>query len=327
MDHSGIKIFSGTSNVPLAKSIVNQLGLELGDLKLDHFADGEISVKINETVRGYDVFFVQPTSPNVNDHLMEALVCCDAFKRASAHSINLVMPYYGYARQDRKTAGREPITAKLVADLLTTSGADRILTVDLHAGQIQGYFDIPVDHFLGAPLLAQYFRPLVDQDPASWCVVSPDLGGVTRARKFSHLLGLPIAILEKVRPKPNESTIQNIIGDVEGKNCIIIDDIIDTAGTITNAANYVKEKGAKEVYITATHAVLSGNACEKIANSAVKKCVVTDSIDLPEEKKLDKMVQVTIAPLMALAINRIFHNESISCLFENDGLLTDNLVK
>jgi ribose-phosphate pyrophosphokinase len=226
------------------------------------------------------------------------------------------MPYYGYARQDRKTAGREPITAKLVADLLTVAGADRVLTMDLHAGQIQGYFNIPVDHFLGGKLLASYFSPLVASNPEEWLVVSPDLGGVTRARSFSHLLGLPIAIIEKVRPRPNVATISNIIGDVKDKKCIIIDDIIDTAGTITNAANFIADRGAKEVYITASHGVLSGNACEKIDQSAVKECVLTDSIPLPEGEKTDKMRIVSIAPMLAEAIRRIYHNESTSSLFE-----------
>lgn len=315
MSSVGMKIFSGSANRPLAEAICDELGMKLGDMSVGRFSDGEISVKIDETVRGYDVFLVQPTSQPVNDHLMEVLIVADALKRASVASINLVMPYYGYARQDRKTSGREPITAKLVADILTTAGVDRVVTLDLHAGQIQGYFDIPVDHFQGGRLLADYFQPLVKENPEEWCVVSPDLGGVTRARAFSHLLDLPIAIIEKVRPKPNVSTVVDIIGEIKNKRCIIIDDIIDTAGTITNAANYLIKEGAKEVYITASHAILSGDACKKIEESEVKKCVVTDSIQLDEAHKTDKMVVMSIAPLLAEAIRRIHSHKSVSDLF------------
>lgn len=315
MNHVGMKVFSGTSNRPLAEKICNELGIELGDLRVGRFSDGEINVTVNETVRGYDVFLVQPTSQPVNDMLMEVLIICDAFKRASVASINLVLPYYGYARQDRKTRGREPITAKLVADLLTRAGADRVITVDLHAGQIQGYFDIPVDHFQASRLLARYFDKMVEEDKSKWSVVSPDLGGVTRARAFSHLLDLPIAIIEKVRPRPNESTVVDVIGDVEGKNCIILDDIIDTAGTITNAANFLKERGANDVYICASHPIFSGSAIEKIENSGVKKCIVTDSIAIPEEKMSPKIEVVSIAPMLAEAIRRIYNNQSVSGLF------------
>lgn len=311
----GMKVFSGSSNLELAQGIVKELGMELGEVKLGRFADGEISIKINESVRGYDVYLVQSTSNPVNDNLMEALIFADAFKRASVNSVNLVMPYYGYARQDRKTAGREPITAKLVADLLTEAGVDRVLTMDLHAGQIQGYFDIPVDHFKGGDILAGYFHDLVHGHEDEWVVVSPDLGGVTRARAFSHILNLPIGIIEKVRPKPNESVVVDIIGDIKGKNCIIIDDIIDTAGTITNAANYLVEEGSKKVYITASHAVFSGDAIEKIQNSKVEKCVVTNSIHLDEKKRTDKMVILSIAPLLAEAMRRIDNCESVSALF------------
>lgn len=316
MNDVGMKVFSGTANVPLAEKICENLGITLGDMRVGHFADGEINVTVNETVRGYDVFLVQPTCSPVNDMLMEALIITDAFKRASVASINLVMPYYGYARQDRKTRGREPITAKLVADLLTRAGVNRVITLDLHAGQIQGYYDIPLDHFQAGGLLADYFKPLVGEDPDKWIVVSPDLGGVTRARAFSHLLELPIAILEKVRPRPNESTVVDVIGDVKGKNCIIIDDIIDTAGTITNAANFLREEGANDVYITASHALFSGSAVERIQNSVVKKCVVTDSVPLPEEKRIDKIEVMSVAPLLAEAIRRIYTNRSVSGLFE-----------
>lgn len=315
MERVGMKVFSANANLPLAEAICKELGLPLGDMKVGHFADGEINVKINETVRGYDVFLIQPTSEPVNDHLMEALICTDAFKRASVSHINLVMPYYGYARQDRKTSGREPITAKLVADLLATAGVDRVITVDLHAGQIQGYFDIPVDHFQGGSLLANYFEPLVKDNPSDWMVVSPDLGGVTRARAFSHLLNLPIAIIEKHRPEANVSEVVDIIGNVEGKNCIIIDDIIDTAGTITNAADYLTKRCAKDVYITASHAIFSGNATDKILQSSVKKCVVTNTVKVDEAKMNHKIEILSIAPLLAEAIRRVYSFKSVSGLF------------
>lgn len=305
-------VFSGNANIPLAQEICKYLEIPLGELEVGHFMDGEITVKINQSVRGKEVYLVQPTSTPVNEHLMEALILIDAFKRASAYKVNVLMPYYGYARQDRKTRGREPITAKLVADLLTTAGADRIVTVDLHAGQIQGYFNIPVDHFSAADILADYFRPIIDD---SFTVVSPDLGGVTRSRSFANLLRLPIAIIEKRRPKPNVSEVMNIIGEIKGKNCILIDDIIDTAGTITNAANSLRDYGAKKIYICATHAVLSGDAIQRIQDSVVEKCVITDTIRVPEEKLIDKIEVVSIAPILAEAIKRINTNESVSELF------------
>ena len=311
----GMKVFAGTANTKLAEAIARELDMPLGDMKIGRFSDGEINVKINETVRGYDCFLIQPTCNPVNETIMETLIIVDAFKRASVNTVNLVMPYYGYARQDRKTSGREPITAKLIADLLTVAGVDRVVTLDLHAGQIQGYFDIPVDHFRGGNLLATYFEDLVKKEPENWVIVSPDLGGVTRARAFSHLLDLPIAIIEKVRPKPNESTVVNIIGDIEGKKCIIIDDIIDTAGTITNAADYLTENGADEVYITATHPVFSGPALERIEKSSVKKCVVTDSIPVQTDQVTDKVVALSIAPILAEAIRRIYNHESVSAMF------------
>lgn len=305
-------IFSGNANRPLAEKICDCLGVPLAELEIGQFADGETTIKINQSVRGKEVYLVQPTSPPVNEHLMQTLILIDAFKRASAYKINLIMPYYGYARQDRKTRGREPITAKLVADLITKAGADRVVTIDLHAGQIQGYFDIPVDHFSAETKFADYFRPMIDD---SFTVVSPDLGGVTRSRSFANLLRLPIAIIEKRRPKPNVSEVMNIIGQIRGKNCILIDDIIDTAGTITNAANSLRDYGARNVYICATHAVLSGNAIERIQNSVVSKCVITDTILLPEEKKIDKIDVVSVAPILAEAIKRINTNEAISELF------------
>ncbi len=259
-----IKIFSGNSNSDLAKEIADRLGLPLGDSDVKTFSDGEISVNINETVRGVDVFVVQSTNAPVNDHLMEMLIMIDAFKRASAGRITAVIPYYGYARQDRKAKARDPITAKLVADILTAAGADRVLTMDLHAPQIQGYFDIPLDHLLGAPILSKYFvqKGFLDRDDI--VVVSPDLGSVTRARKFADKLQAPIAIIDKRRPKANVSEVMNIIGDIEGKVCILIDDMIDTAGTITNGAEALVKIGAKEVYACCTHAVLSGPAIDRL---------------------------------------------------------------
>lgn len=311
----GIKIFTGNANKELAQKICDELNVSLGDCEVGAFSDGEIAVSINETVRGYDVFLIQSTCPPVNDNLMETLILMDGFKRASAGRINAVMPYYGYARQDRKTKAREPITAKLVADLLTTAGADRLLSMDLHAGQIQGYFDIPVDHLLGVPILADYFKEVIGTDTV---VVSPDLGGVTRARNFANLLDLPIAIIEKRRPKANVAEVMNVIGDIEGKNVILIDDIVDTAGTITKAAEFLKNFGAKKVYACATHAILSGPAVERIQNSVIEKFVVTDTVPLTEEKKIDKIEVVSVAPLFAEAINRIYKNESVSKLFDEE---------
>lgn len=314
-----MKIFAGSSNHELALKICEKLGQPLGQLTISHFADGEINVRVEETVRGKDVYFIQSTSNPVNDHLMEALIVMDALRRASAHTINFVLPYYGYARQDRKNRGREPITAKLVANLIEAAGADRVITVDLHAGQIQGYFDIPVDHFTAGPILAQYFEPMVTEETRDeYVVVSPDLGGVTRARRLADILDLPIAIIEKSRPAPNESEVMNIIGKVRDKHCIIIDDMIDTAGTITNAADSLVDKGAKDVYICATHGVLSRNAVERIENSRVKACILTDTIYLPEEKRSDKIKVMTVAKIIAEAIRRINNNRSVSGLFNKE---------
>ena len=312
-----IKIFTGNSHPELAKEIADLLGLPLGNAKVSTFSDGEISVDINETVRGVDVFIVQSTSSPVNNNLMELLIMIDAFKRASAGRITAVIPYYGYARQDRKAKSRDPITAKLVADILTAAGADRVLTMDLHASQIQGYFNIPVDHLLGSPILAKSFvdKGFSDQDDV--VVVSPDLGSVTRARKFADKLNAPIAIIDKRRLKANVSEIMNIIGDVDGKRCILIDDMIDTAGTIANAANALKELGAKNVYACCTHGVLSGPAFERINNSAIEELVMLNTIPLPEKEGLDKFKSISVAPLFAEAIKRIYDDEPISKLFEN----------
>ncbi|MDR7855665.1 ribose-phosphate pyrophosphokinase [Tissierella sp.] len=309
----GMKVFSGNANNQLAEKICKELGIPLGSCDVNHFSDGEINVNISETVRGIDVFIVQPTCTPVNDNLMETLILIDAVKRASAGRVNAVVPYYGYARQDRKTKAREPITAKLVANLLTTAGADRVISMDLHAAQIQGYFDIPVDHLSGVPILAEYFKDIIDEETV---VVSPDLGGVTRARNFANLLDLPIAIIEKRRPKANVAEVMNIIGDIDGKNVILIDDIIDTAGTITQAASVLKNFGAKKVYGCATHGVLSGPAIERIEKSELEKFIITDTIPLLEDKRIKKIEVVSVAPIFAKAIKRIHDNESVSTLFE-----------
>ena len=312
---SEIKLLAGNASPELAKKISDYLGVPLSDCEVGTFSDGEISVNMEETVRGADVFVIQSTNSPVNDNLMELLIIIDALKRASAGRITAVIPYYGYARQDRKAKARDPITAKLVADILTKAGADRVLTMDLHAAQIQGYFDIPVDHLLGGPILAEYFNEKGLEDLV---VVSPDLGSVTRSRKFADSLegDVPLAIIDKRRPRANVSEIMNIIGDVKGKNVILLDDIIDTAGTIVNAVNALKEFGAKDVYACCTHAVLSGPAIERIQNSQMKELVILDTIQLPEEKKIDKIKIKSVAPLFGNAIKKIFTNESVSKLFD-----------
>lgn len=312
-----IKIFTGNSHPDLAQEIADILGIPLGKAKVSTFSDGEISVDIDETVRGADVFVVQSTSSPVNNNLMEVLIMIDAFKRASAGRITIVMPYYGYARQDRKVKSRDPITAKLVADLLTAAGAHRVLTMDLHASQIQGYFNIPVDHLLGSPILSNYFVEKGLEDVNDVVVVSPDLGSVTRARKFADRLQAPIAIIDKRRPKANVSEIMNIIGDIEGKQCILIDDMIDTAGTIANAANALIELGATKVYACCTHGVLSGPAFERINNSAIEELVMLNTVKLPEGQDLTKFKSLSVAPLFAEAIQRIYDDEPISKLFES----------
>lgn len=314
MNTSGnkIKIFSGNSNKELAQKIASQLGVELGDAVVTRFSDGEISVNINESVRGVDAFIIQSTCAPVNRHLMEMLIMIDAFKRASAGRITAVIPYYGYARQDRKAKARDPITAKLVADILTAAGADRILTMDLHASQIQGYFNIPVDHLLGGRILVEHFEKMNIQDLV---IVSPDHGSVARARTFAQYLDAPIAIVDKRRPKDNVSEVMNIIGDVRDKNLIILDDMIDTAGTLCNAAEALKKFGAKDIYACCTHPVLSGPAIERIQKSDLTEVIVLDTIQLPEEKKIDKIKVLTTAPLFASAIEKIFECESVSVLF------------
>ena len=309
-----LKIFALSSNRPLAQKIADQVGVELGKVSVTHFSDGEIKINIDESIRGDHVYIVQSTSYPVNDNLMELLIMIDALRRASAKTINIVLPYYGYARQDRKAQSREPITAKLVANMITQAGADRVLTLDLHAAQIQGFFDIPVYHLLGAPLLANYFleNNFKDKDIV---VVSPDHGGVTRARKLAEFLHAPIAIIDKRRPKANVAEVMNIIGDVKGKVAVLIDDMIDTAGTITLAAQAIQDAGALEVYACCTHPVLSGPALDRLNASVIKEVVVTDSIQVPEEKTGGKIVQVSVDQLMAEAIRRIHENRSVSPLF------------
>ncbi|MBM7700427.1 ribose-phosphate diphosphokinase [Kurthia huakuii] len=313
--NSNLKIFSLSSNEPLASSIAEEMGVELGKSSVKHFSDGEIQISIEESIRGCDVFIVQSTSAPVNENLMELLIMIDAVKRASARTVNVVMPYYGYARQDRKARSREPITAKLVANLLETAGATRVVLLDLHAPQIQGFFDILIDHLVGVPLLSDHFKSK-GFEGNDLVIVSPDHGGVTRARKMAERLKAPIAIIDKRRPKPNVAEVMNIVGNVEGKTCILIDDIIDTAGTITIGAAALKESGAKEVYACCTHPVLSGPAIERIENSVIKELVVTDSIQLSEDKKSPKIHQLSVAKLLADAIVRIYENKSVSKLFD-----------
>ena len=315
-----LKIFSGSAHPQFAENICMNLGIPLSASKLFRFSDGEIGVSIEESVRGADVFVVQPTCAPANEHLIELLIIVDALKRASAYRINLVMPYFGYARQDRKTRSREPITAKLIANLLQKAGADRVITADLHAGQIQGFFDIPVDHLIGGPLLASYFRKTLSQavEDKLVTVVSPDIGGVVRARKFAEQIGnADLAIVDKRRSHEiaNSCEVMEIIGNIEGRTAILVDDIIDTAGTMVKAAEALLERGAKEVYACATHGVLSGPAIERIKGSQIKKLVVSDTIPLPPEKQIDKIQSLTIAPLFAEALRRIHSEHSVSILF------------
>ncbi|SDW44530.1 ribose-phosphate pyrophosphokinase [Kandleria vitulina] len=304
-----ITVFALSASQGLAKDIAKILGTEVGKCDVHHFADGEILVEIGESVRGKDVFIVQSTCNPVTENLMEILVLCDALKRASAKQITAVIPYFGYARQDRKAKPRQPITSKLVADLLTVAGVNRVVTIDLHARQIQGFFDIPVDEMQALPLICKYFK---DQNLEDLCVVSPDHGGATRARQMSEYFDCPIAIIDKRRPKPNVAEVMGIIGDVSGKNCILIDDMIDTGGTITAGVDMLKQKGAKDVYIACTHGVLSGPAINRLANCDAKEVVVTDTIPLPPKKQLDKIKVVTVADLLAHTIENIENNLPVS---------------
>lgn len=310
-----LKIFSLNSNEPLARELAEEVGVPLGKISVTRFSDGEIQINIEESIRGSDVFIIQSTSSPVNENLMELLIMVDAVKRASARTVNVVLPYYGYARQDRKARAREPITAKLVANLLETAGATRAIVLDLHAPQIQGFFDILIDHLIAVPILSDYFLEK-NIDPSQIVIVSPDHGGVTRARKMADRLKAPIAIIDKRRPRPNVAEVMNIVGNVDGKIAILIDDIIDTAGTITIAANALVESGAKEVYACCTHPVLSGPAIERIDNSVIKELVITNSIELPEEKHSPKIKQLSVAHLLADAIVRVFEEKSVSTLFD-----------
>ena len=309
-----IKIFSLNSNVELAKEIADKVGVELSDCNVTRFADGEVSVSINETVRGHIVFVIQSTSAPVNDNYMELLVMIDALKRASAKEINVIMPYYGYSRQDRKAAPRQPISAKLMADLLQAAGADRMMCLDLHAAQIQGFFDIPIDNFLALPILGKYF---VKKNLSDVVVVSPDHGGTTRARKLAEILDSPIAIVDKRRPKPNSAEVMNLIGDVKDKNCVIIDDMVDTAGTLAIVVDKLMEQGAKSVYACCSHALLSGNACDKLDRTQLKELVITNSVRLPDEKKekYPWIKQLSIATLLARGIMNIVDDKTVSDLF------------
>lgn len=309
-----IKIFAGNSHRELAEEIAEKIGLPLGEAVVGKFSDGEIKVNIGEVVRGSDVFVIQSTCHPVNDNLMELLIMIDALKRASAGRITAVIPYFGYARQDRKARARDPISAKLVANLITVAGADRVLTMDLHVPQLQGFFDIAVDHLLGVPILAEYFKQKFNSYD-DVVIVSPDVGSVTRARKFAERLEAPIAIVDKRRPKSNECEVMNIIGEVANKKAILVDDLIDTAGTIVNAAEALYKQGAKEIYACATHGVLSGPAIERIKNSMIKELVLLNTIPLTEEKKIDKIVSISVAPIFAEAIERIYGDMSLSSLF------------
>ncbi len=310
-----IEILAGNSNRPLAQAIANELKLPLSSAEVGKFSDGEISVTLPQTVRGKDVFIIQSTSSPVNDNLMELLIMIDACKRASAGRITAVMPYFGYARQDRKARPRDPITAKLVADILASAGADRVMTMDLHAAQIQGFFDIPVDHLYGAPLLAKYYKKRMDEN---WTVVSPDVGSVGRARNFAARVDASIAIVDKRRPKANAIEIMNVIGDVKDKTCLMVDDMIDTAGTICQGAQALVNNGAKEVYACCTHGVLSGPAIERINASPIKELLVLDTIDIPEEiKNNPKIKVVSVAKAIAKAITAIYSDSSLSAIYED----------
>ncbi|GIP36333.1 ribose-phosphate diphosphokinase [Paenibacillus sp. J2TS4] len=308
-----LKIFTCNSNPQLAQEIADYVDVPLGSADIVRFSDGEIQIKLEESVRGSNVFLIQSTCSPVNDHLMEVLVMTDALKRASAKSINVVIPYYGYARQDRKARSRDPITAKLVANLLETAGAHRVIAMDLHAMQIQGFFDIPVDHLLGVPILGQYFR---DKQLSNVVVVSPDHGGVVRARRLADYLTAPLAIIDKRRPEPNVSEVMNIIGDIRGKTAILVDDIIDTAGTMTLAANALMEYGAHEVYACGTHAVLSGPAMQRIDESPIRELLVTNTIPILHREPSSKIKTLSVASLLGEAIIRVHEEQSISNLFE-----------
>ena len=308
-----LKLFSGNANRPLAEEIAQYLHVPLGDAEVSRFSDGEVFVQVNENVRGVDVFIMQPTCPPVNDTLMELLVMIDAFKRASAHRITAVLPYYGYGRQDRKVQGRQPITAKLVADLLEAAGVDRVLALDLHAGQIQGFFNIPVDHLFAAPVvMIDYLRKKELRNPV---IVAPDAGGVERARAIAKRLNAGLAIIDKRREGPNSAVAMHLIGDVDGCDAIVIDDMIDTAGTLVQAVSAIQREGARRILACGVHAVLSGPAMDRIKASGLEEVVVTNSIPVPDEKRAARVTVLSVAPLLGEAIRRIHDEESVSTLF------------
>lgn len=311
-----IKIFAANSTVRVSEQIAECLGLPLGKSEVSTFSDGEITVSLFESVRGSDCFIIQSTCAPVNNNIMEMLIMIDAMKRASAARITAVIPYFGYARQDRKAKARDPISAKLVADLITVAGADRVLTMDLHVPQIQGFFNIPVDHLLGAPVLSNYLKERIGDEMDDYVAVSPDLGSVTRARTFATRLGCPLAIVDKRRQKANVSEVMNIIGDVRGKKVILIDDMVDTAGTLCNSTQALLEKGgATEVIACATHGVLSGPAIERLQNSAIQELILLDTIPLPPEKAIPKITLLPVAPLFAEAIERIYEDKPVSTMY------------
>jgi ribose-phosphate pyrophosphokinase len=311
---NSIKLFAGNGCKMLANEIADNLNLKLGSIEVGKFSDGEISVNIQETVRGKDVFVIQSTSAQVNDNLMELLVITDALKRASAGRITAVMPYFAYARQDRKSRSRDPISAKLVADILTTAGIDRLLTMDLHTSQLQGFFNIPVDHLLGLPILSK--RLIAKFKDNDLVVVSPDVGSAGRARAMAAKLNASLAIIDKRRPKANQSEIMNVVGEIEGRTCLMVDDMIDTAGTITQGAQALKDKGAKEIYACCTHAVLSGPAIERLKDSVIKELFVLNTYELTKPKLISKITQISVAPLFAEAIERIYGDLPVSKLYE-----------
>ena len=317
MNSKKLRLFSANANYALAEEIAEYIGVPVGLASIKNFADGEIALELKESVRGADVFIVQPTSAPVNDHLMELLIMIDAARRASASRITAVIPYYGYARQERKTKARDPITAKLTANLLTAAGADRVTTMDLHAGAIQGFFDIPVDHLPGVPLLAEHYKNMMIEDK-NFVVVSPDLGGVARARTLADRLGVGIAIIDKYRPEANQSEVMHIIGNIEGKNVIMVDDIIDTAGTITKGAQALRDNGARDIYACCTHAVLSPPAMERLENSVIKEVLTTNTIPIDYERQghCSKIHVVSVAALLGEAIIRIHEDLSVSRLFD-----------
>ena len=310
-----MKLLSGTGNLELSKKIAQNLKLKLVNSNIKRFADGEIYAEINENIRGNSIFVIQSISTPANDNLMELLICIDALRRSSAKNITAVIPYFGYARQDRKVVPRTAISAKLVSNLITNAGAHRIVTVDLHAGQIQGFFDIPVDNLFSTPIFSKHIKKYISNK--NIICVAPDVGGVERARALGQKLNVGLAIVDKRRPAPGKSLVMNIIGNVKGKNCLLVDDIIDSGGTIVNAAKALKEKGAKDVYVYVTHGVLSGNAVEQINNSKIKKLILTDTIDNSNKiKKSSKIVVLSISNLMAEAIKRISNSTSVSDLFK-----------